>query len=99
MTDTLANAAEAAAIPTAINIVLAMKQFKTDLGPDPAKIALTVGPAFLKFAATVELQAPALLTSEWSAVQSNFDTQANSWITTLQAKQAALSAPPSPPAT
>ena len=93
MTNALANAAEAAAIPTAINIVLALKQFKADLGPDPAKIPLTVGPAFLKVTATVELQAPALLTSEWGAVQSNFDTQADSWITALQAKQASLTAP------
>lgn len=96
MTDPLVNAAEAAAIPTAIAIVQALKQFKTDLGPDPAKIGLNAGPAFLKFTATVELQAPALLTSEWGAVTANFDTQADGWIAALQAKQAALTAPQTP---
>ncbi len=96
----LANAAEAAAIPTAINIVNALVQFKNDLGPDPAKIPLTVGPAFIKFAATVELQAPGLLTSDWGAVQSGFDSQADGWISALQAKQAQLAPPatPTPPA-
>jgi hypothetical protein len=80
------NPIEAAAIPTAIAVLQALKQFKDDLGTDPTKIPLTAGPALVKFTAQVELQAPGLLTSEWGAVGTAFDSKVDSWITSLQAK-------------
>lgn len=84
----MTNQVEQAAIPTAIAVLLALKQFKNDLGADPAKIPLTAGPAFLKFTATVELMAPGLLTSEWTAVGTQVDSKIDGWITALNAKAA-----------
>jgi hypothetical protein len=80
------NPVEVAAIPTAISVLQALKQFKDDLGTDPTKLPLTAGPAFVKFTATVELMAPALLTSEWAAVGAQFDAKVASWINSLQGK-------------
>lgn len=85
-------AAEQAAIPTAIAVLQALKQFKADLGGDPTKLPLTAGPAFLKFTATVELQAPTLANNEWAAVGSTFDSKVDSWISSLQAKAATATA-------
>ena len=90
MTQSVTDAMEAAAIPTAIAIVNALDQFRQDLGANPTQIPLTVGPAFVKFMATVELQGPALATNEWSAIQSQAGSQFASWKAALQAKQAAL---------
>lgn len=89
MTSTTVNPLEQAAIPSAIAILLALKQFKTDLGTNPMMIPATAGPALMKFTATVELQAPALATTEWSAAGTEFDSKVDGWISSLTAKQAA----------
>lgn len=85
MTNAIVTTLEQGAIPTAIAVLQALKQFKTDLGTNPDQIPLTVGPALVKFTATVELQAPALASSEWNAAGSAFDSKVDGWISSLQA--------------
>lgn len=92
------NPIEAAAIPTAIAVLQALQTFKNDLGADPLKFPLTVGPAFLKFTANVELQAPGLVNSEWSAISLTVDTKVGSLISSLQAKLSPPQAAPVPAA-
>lgn len=94
MTDQLGNSMEAGAIPTAIAFVQILQTLKNDLGPDPVKFPLTGPPALAKALMAAQLQVPGLVNNEWSAVSTNFDSTTNGWIAALQAKQAALTAPP-----
>lgn len=80
-----ANSLEVAAIPTAIAILKAVQQLAANLGTDPLQIAAKAPGALQVFVGTVEMQAPALLNSELTAVQSDVNTQIGGWITKLQA--------------
>jgi hypothetical protein len=93
MTGSLGNAAEAAAIPTAIAFVQILQTLKNDLGPDPTKFPFTGPPALAKALMSAQLQVPGLVNNEWAAVSANFDNTTAGWISTLQAKQAQLTAP------
>lgn len=89
MTDAVITAAEKAAIPTAIAALQALKQFEADLGPDPTQWVLTMPGAKLKLLGTLSLQLPVLAKAEAGALGAALGTQVDSWITTLQAAQAA----------
>ena len=89
MTDVVVTAAEKAAIPTAIAALNALKQFETDLGTDPTQWALTLPGAKLKLLGTLSLQLPVLAKAEAGALGTAMNSQIDSWITTLQAAQAA----------
>lgn len=80
------NPLEQAAIPSAIAVLNALQTFLTNLGTDPAKIPVTAPGALQVLLGSVELQAPALANSEWSAVQSAANTKIAGWITSLKAK-------------
>jgi len=86
VTNQVVTTLEQGAIPTAIAIIKAMQTFKNDLGTNPLLIPGNAGPAFLKFVSTVELTVPGLATTEWSAAGAEFDTKAESWIASLEAK-------------
>lgn len=81
------NPLEQAAIPSALAILTAVQTFVTNLGTDPMKIPLTAPGALQVLLGTVELQGPALASSEWSAVQSAAQSKLSGWINSLKAKQ------------
>lgn len=89
MSDPIVVAAEQAAIPTAIAALKAFQQFEADLGTDPTKWALTFPGAKLRFLGTLQLQIPVLAQAETGALLGAASTQVDSWISTLQAAQAA----------
>jgi hypothetical protein len=62
--------------------IAAAVTFVTNLGSDPAKLAITAGPALQVFLGTVALQAAPALSAEWSAVQA----EAIAKLTALNAK-------------
>lgn len=76
---------EAAAIPTAVAVLKAAQQLLANLGTDPLQIAAKAPGALQVFIGTVEMQAPSLITSEFSAVQTDVNTKINSWIAKLTA--------------
>lgn len=83
------NPIEQAAIPSAIAILQAFQTFVTNLGTDPLEVAAKFPGALQIFLGSVELQGPALATSELSALQSTVNTTVAGWISKLQAAQAA----------
>ena len=79
------------AIAPSLNAVLdAVNQFGVDIGPDPAKWAVTVLPAAQKLLSTVELQIPVVITAEGGQLQGLINTK----VQELKAKLAAAIAPP-----
>jgi hypothetical protein len=88
-TPVVLTAEEQAAIPTARALLAAVGTFVTNLGPDPLKIPITAPGALQVLLGSVELQGPALATSEWGAVSSAALTQFATWDKTLAAAQAA----------
>jgi hypothetical protein len=80
-----------AAIPTAIAVIQAAQQFETDIGTDPSKWVLTVGPAKLKLLGNLGLLLPPLEVAEGSALQGIINTTGDGWIAKLKAAQAPAS--------
>jgi hypothetical protein len=76
----------AAAAPSAIAVLQALQTFLTNLGTDPTQVPVKFPGALQVFLGSVELQAPALATSELSALQTAANSKIASWITALQAK-------------
>jgi hypothetical protein len=72
----------AAAAPSLIAILQALQSFLTNLGTDPAQVAVKFPGALQVFLGTVEMQLPAVAGAELGAVQ----TEANAKITALIAK-------------
>lgn len=87
----LLNAAEQAAIPTAIAGLQAFQQFEADMGPDPAQWALNYPGAKLKFLGTLGLQVPILAKAEGGALMSSTNNIVAGFITTLKAEQTSSS--------
>lgn len=75
-----------AAIPTAIAVLKAVQQFIANLGTDPLQVPVKFPGAAQVFLGTVEMQVPALASSEFTALQSDVNTKVNGWIASLQAK-------------
>ena len=72
----------AAAAPSLIAILQALQSFLTNIGTDPAQVAVKFPGALQVFLGTVEMQLPAVATAELGAVQ----TEAAAKITALIAK-------------
>ncbi len=75
----------AAAAPSLINVLQAVQTLITNLGTDPAQIAVKWPGALQVFIGTVEMQLPGLAASEIGALQSEANTKIASWITSLKA--------------
>lgn len=89
MTNPVVTSAEQAAIPTARALIAALKTFVTNLGPDPLKIPVTAPGALQVLLGSVELQAPALVSAEWSTLSTAALAQFAAWDSKLAAAQAA----------
>lgn len=73
-----------AAAPELIAVLQAILAFNTNIGPDPTKWRLTVGPALTVLAGTAGLQLPQLAAAEAGAVQAQFNSTVSGWISKLQ---------------
>lgn len=91
MTSTTVTTLEQAALPTAIAVLQAFQTFVSNMGTDPAQFAAKFPGAVQVFLGSVELQAPTLVVSEITALQSTVNSKVSGWISSLQAKQAAPS--------
>jgi hypothetical protein len=80
----MTNPLETAAIPSAIVVLQALQTMFSNLGTDPAQVAAKFPGALQVFLGTVEMQAPALASSELSALQTQLNTKISGWITSLQ---------------
>jgi hypothetical protein len=82
------NPIEQAAIPTAVAILQAAKQFAVNVGNDPATIAAKAPGALQVLVGTIEMQFPALLSAELGAAQTAVQAKLDDLITKLQAAKA-----------
>ena len=78
-----------AALPSALVILQAVQTLITNLGTDPAGVAAKFPGAVQIFLGTVEMQLPALASSELGALQSDVQAKIASWITALNAAKPA----------
>lgn len=62
-----------------------MQAFIANLGTDPLQVAVKFPGAAQVFLGTVEMQLPALASSEFSALQADVNAKISAWITKLQA--------------
>lgn len=81
----MSNPLVAAAAPSLINVLEAVQTFITNLGTDPAQIAVKLPGALTVFLGTVEMQLPALASSEIGALQTEVNGKIAGWITSLKA--------------
>lgn len=75
----------AAAAPSLIAVLEAVQTLITNIGTDPAQVAVKFPGALQIFLGTVEMQLPALASSELGALQSTVNTKISGWITSLKA--------------
>jgi hypothetical protein len=75
-----------AAIPEAIAVLKALQEFITNMGTDPAQLAIKFPGAVQVLIGTVEMQLPALASSELGALQTDVNTKIAGWIASLQKK-------------
>lgn len=87
--NSMSNPALVAIAPALNNVLDAVNQFGIDIGPDPAKWAVTVLPAAQKLLSTVELQIPVVITAEGGQLQGLIAAK----VQELKAKLAAATAP------
>lgn len=73
-----------AAAPSAIAVLKALQTFLADLGTDPLQVPVKFPGALQVFLGNVELQAPALATSELAALQTAANSKIAGWISALQ---------------
>ena len=73
-----------AAAPSLINILGAVNTFITNLGTDPAQIAVKFPGALAVLLGTIEIQLPGLAGSELGALQTAASAQIAGWIAGLQ---------------
>jgi hypothetical protein len=74
----------AAAAPSLVATLTALQTFITNLGTDPAQVAVKFPGALQIFLGSVELQLPAVVNSELGAVATAANTRIASWITSIQ---------------
>jgi hypothetical protein len=85
---------EIAAIPTALAVIAAVKQFNLNIGADPLMWPAKVGGAQLILLGTLQNLMPSLLVSEAGAIQGQINNQLDSWTAALQKVQASGTLPP-----
>lgn len=73
-----------AATPSLIAVLQALQTFITNMGTDPAQLAIKFPGAVQVLIGTVEMQLPALASSELAAVQTDINTKIGTWITKLK---------------
>lgn len=81
----MANPIVTAAVPSLVATLQALQTFVTNLGTDPTQVPAKFPGALQVFLGTVELQFPALATSEFGALQSDANAKISQWIASLQA--------------
>lgn len=86
------NAAELAAIPTALAAIAAVKAFSVNMGADPLQWVVKFPGSQLVLLGTMQNLLPSLLVSEGGALQTMVNSQLDSWTATLQKAQAAAAA-------
>jgi len=75
----------AAAAPSLITALQALQTFFTNLGTDPAQIAVKFPGATQVLLGTLEMELPGLAQSEIGALQTAANAKIAAWITSLQA--------------
>jgi hypothetical protein len=74
----------AAAAPSIIAVLQDLKTFVTNLGTDPAQVAVKFPGALQVLLGSVEMQLPALATAEFGAAQTAANARIDAWIASLQ---------------
>jgi hypothetical protein len=74
-----------AAEPALVASLQALQTFITNLGTDPAQVAIKFPGALQILLGSVELQLPALASAEFGAAQTAANAAIGGWITKLQA--------------
>ena len=74
----------AAAAPSLVAVLQALQTFITNLGTDPATVAIKFPGALQVFLGTVEMQAPTVAAAEITALQTAANSKIAAWITELQ---------------
>jgi hypothetical protein len=74
-----------AAAPSLVASLQALQTFITNLGTDPAQVAVKFPGALQVLLGTLEMQLPGLAASEIGAVQTTANAKIASWIASLQA--------------
>lgn len=77
-----------AAVPSLLGVIAAIETLVANVGTDPAQIAVKWPGALNVFLGTVEMQLPALASSEIGAVQTIANAKLAAWATSLKALQA-----------
>ena len=77
-----------AAVPEVVAVLQALQAFVTNLGTDPAQVAIKFPGALQVLIGQIELQLPVLAVAEFTALQSDVNTKISGWISALQAKAA-----------
>jgi hypothetical protein len=78
----------AAAAPSLIAALQALQTFFTNLGTDPAQVAVKFPGATQVLLGTLEMELPGLAQAELGALQTAANTKIAAWITSLQAMKA-----------
>jgi hypothetical protein len=74
-----------AGIPELVSVLQSLQTFITNLGGDPASVAVKFPGALQVLLGSVEMQFPALASAEFGALQTDVNTKISGWITKLQA--------------
>jgi hypothetical protein len=83
-----------AAVPSLLAVIAAIETLVANVGTDPAQFAIKWPGALNVFLGTVEMQLPALASSEIGAVQSVANAKLAAWATSLKALQTQASQEP-----
>jgi hypothetical protein len=75
-----------AATPSLIAVLQALQAFIVNMGTNPAELAIKFPGAVQVLIGTVEMQFPALASSELGALQTDINTKIGEWITKLGGK-------------
>jgi hypothetical protein len=73
-----------AATPSLIAVLQALQAFITNMGTDPATLAIKFPGAVQILLGTVEMQLPLLASSELAAVQTDINSKIGGWISKLK---------------
>ena len=78
------NPLEAAAVPALVAALQAVQAFISNLGTDPAQVAVKARGAIQVLIGTLEMQIPVLAAAELSAAQSDINAKIGGWVSKLQ---------------
>ena len=81
---TTPNPIVAAAVPSLVSVLHALQTFVANLGSDPEQVAVKFPGALQVLIGSVELQLPALATSEFTTLQADANTKIGAWIAAVE---------------